>query len=120
MGSDMYMAMQNWRPGPNKVEWLDPETIKVQTDSFDGYRTIYEGKVTPEVDTLLKGLNVRLPERNPIVVYAMVQAEFVVRGRANGVTPETEDEITYAIARRLRAVYNLLKKDFPNLDIEVR
>lgn len=76
MGSDLYMEQQNWRPRPNLVEWLDEETIKIQRDAFyTGYYTVYEGKVTPEVTTLLKGLGITLPEKpkdedDPIKVLA--------------------------------------------------
>lgn len=76
MGSDLYMEQQNWRPRKTLVEWLDEETIKVQRDAFyTGYFTVYEGKVTPEVTTLLKGLGISLPEKpkdedDPIKVLA--------------------------------------------------
>lgn len=121
MGSDLYMEQQNYRPRPNIVEWLDEENIRVQTDSFYwGYRTVYEGRVTPEVETLLNGLNVRLPEKNPIVKYAEVRTDFTVTGRADDLTPELQEKVEYAIARRIKTAYNLLKKDFPDLDIEVR
>lgn len=120
MGSDLYMERQNWRPRPNKVEWTGEDTIKIDRDAFyTGYYTVYEGKVTPEVETLLKGLGVRLPERNPIVTFAEVSAGFRVSARADDITPDLQEKVAYAIARRIKSAHNLLKKDFPDLDIEV-
>lgn len=120
MGSDLYMERQSWRPRPNKVEWTGEDTIKIDRDAFyTGYYTVYEGKVTPEIETLLKGMGIRLPERNPIVDYARFAVDIRVSGRADDLTPELYSDIEYKVARRMKSLMNLLKKDFPDLDIEV-
>lgn len=64
MGSDLHMAQESFRPRPNKVSWIDEDTIKIEQDRFyTGYVTIYKGKVTPEIKTLLSGMGIRLPEK---------------------------------------------------------
>lgn len=120
MGSDLYMEQQNYRPRPNLVEWVDDKNIRIRTDSFYwGYRTVYEGVLTPEIETMMAGMGLRLPDKNPIVEYARVASDIRVSGRADDLTPELQADIERKIAKRFKSAVNLLKKDFPNLDIEV-
>jgi hypothetical protein len=63
MGSDMYLAEQSFRPRAPRVTRIDDIRILVERDVFArGWVKAYEGRATPEVLRLLRGLGCTIPK----------------------------------------------------------
>lgn len=129
MGSDLYMEQQNWRPRPNIVEWLDEETIKIQRDAFyTGYFTVYEGRVTPEVETLLKGLGIKLPKFVEPVLHVDQKFRVKITGPDNSVPGDHQadelyeqwyDSLHECINKHLGNAARDIMEEFPELKVVI-
>lgn len=120
MGSDLYMEQQNYRPKPNKIEWVDDETISVLTDSFYwGYREVYRGPVTPEIQILLKGLGVKVPDKDPEVLYHDQRHVIKVLGPQSKMDEIIVDIVQQQIDEGLVELAKRIRKEFPYLKVEV-
>lgn len=63
MGSDLYMAQRDFRPRPDKAEWVDDD-IRLSKDYFmSGYKAFYQGPLTDEIKVMMKGLGIKVPPK---------------------------------------------------------